>query len=385
MNAETVLFYLLRAAVCDETVDEDIKAVLTSDMLETIYALASRHDLAHLVGQAVSKLGLPESESLTKSKQAAMQALVRYIQLNYAYEQACKTLEEAKISFIPLKGSVLRNDYPEPWMRTSCDIDILVSGDVLEKAASRLVEELGYKREERTDHDISMFAPNGVHLELHYQAVDEGRLPETQVVLANIWEDATPKAVGSYHYCMSDAMFYFYHIAHMAKHFENGGCGIRPFLDLWILNHRVEYDKASRERLISKGGLQKFQLAVEELSEAWFSNARKGPLSEHLERFTLDGGVYGILQNYIAVQQTKKGSKLQYALSKIFLPYDVIKFQYPILQKYRCLTPLYEVRRWIKLIFTSDIKRSIRTLKTNAEISGEQISSTADLMKALGL
>lgn len=385
MNEKEVLLALIRSVICGESVGEDIKSALTPDMLESVYALASHHDLAHLVGQAVSKLGLHESEPLAKCKQAAMQAFMRYMQLNYACEQVCKTLEEAKIPFIPLKGSVLRSYYLEPWLRTSCDIDILVKVEALDTAANLLVDRLSYVRKGQSDHDISMFAPSGVHLELHYSAVDEGRLPEAQAVLENIWSDATPKAAGSCHYCMSDGMFYFYHIAHMAKHFENGGCGIRPFLDLWILNHCIEHDRIAREKLLAQGGMLTFAQAAEDLSEVWFSDTQKGQLSEHLERFILDGGVYGNLQNQVAVHQTKKGGKLQYALSKIFLSYDIIKFYYPILKKHRWLTPLYEVRRWIKLIFTSDAKRSLRTLKTNAGISAEQISTTQDLLKALGL
>lgn len=29
---------------------------------------------------------------------------------------------------------------------------------------------------------------------------------------------------------MKEEMFYFYHIAHLAKHFEVGGCGIRQII-----------------------------------------------------------------------------------------------------------------------------------------------------------
>ncbi|MBO4954226.1 MAG: nucleotidyltransferase family protein, partial [Clostridia bacterium] len=36
------------------------------------------------------------------------------------------------IDFMPLKGAVIRQYYPEPWMRTSCDIDIHVKKDRLE-------------------------------------------------------------------------------------------------------------------------------------------------------------------------------------------------------------------------------------------------------------
>ena len=39
---------------------------------------------------------------------------------------------------------------------------------------------------------------------------------------------------------MLDELFYFYHIAHMVKHFENGGCGIRPVV-LSLLKENFEF------------------------------------------------------------------------------------------------------------------------------------------------
>ena len=157
MNKEAVLFALIRSVICGETVSEEIKAACTPELLEDVYTLASKHDLAHLVGQAVSKLDLPESETLTKCKQTAMQAVLRYMRLEYAYQQVCQALEDAKIPFIPLKGAVMRAYYPEPWMRTSCDVDILVKGTQLDAAAKVLTETLGYRLAEKTGHDISFF------------------------------------------------------------------------------------------------------------------------------------------------------------------------------------------------------------------------------------
>ena len=142
MNKETVLFALLRVAVCTEAGTEELRAACTDDMLESVYVLASKYDLAHLVGQGVSKLNLAESETLNQCKNSAMQAFVRYGRMNYAYESVCGVLEAEQIPFIPLKGSVLREWYPEPWMRTSCDMDILVHKEDAESAAALLQEKL---------------------------------------------------------------------------------------------------------------------------------------------------------------------------------------------------------------------------------------------------
>ena len=385
MDAKQLLFALLRNVICGESLSDDAKNACTPETLERTYQLANHHDLAHLVGQAISRLDLPESEAGKKCKSAAMMAVYRYTRIAYEYQRICETLENAQIPFIPLKGSVLRDHYPEPWMRTSCDIDILVRVEILEEAAQLLVDKLSFDRQGKGDHDISLYSPNGVHLELHYLAVDEGRMPEAQKVLADIWTDATPLPGKQYQRVMSDEMFYFYHIAHMAKHFNNGGCGIRPFLDMWILNHRMSNDRAAREKLLARGSLQQFTAAAEKLSEMWFSGVEMDVLSQKLERFILDGGVYGTQKSLVAVHQSRKGSKVKYALSRIFLPYQSLKYQYPILQKHRWLTPVYEVVRWCKLLFKGGVKRSLREMQINAQLSPEEIGSTEELIQYLGI
>lgn len=386
MNCEALMLSLLCAEVCQGTVSEEIKAAINPALLAETYELAQKHDLAHICGQALSKLGvLGDDEISQKFKACTMQALYRYVRMNHEYEKACKALEEAKIPFIPLKGSVLRGNYPEPWMRTSSDVDILVREDTLEQAATTLVEQAQYTRKKMSDHDIAMISASGTLLELHYTAVDEGRFPEAQEVLKTIWDTATTKDAGSYHYYMADEMFYFFHIAHMAKHIENGGCGVRPFLDLWILNHIVEHDRAKREELLFRGGMLTFARAAEQLTQVWFSGLDVDPLSAKLERFIFDGGIFGTLKSAVTIRRTKTKSKISYAFSKIWLPYDRIKYHYPILKEQKWLTPFFQVVRWLKLIFKGGVKRSVRELKTAAEVSTDESSYAAGLLQELGI
>ena len=66
--------------------------------------------------------------------------------LEYELEHIKSVFEKNKIEYILLKGSVLRNYYPEPWMRTSCDIDILVHDEQLDKAV-KVLTQTGYRVE----------------------------------------------------------------------------------------------------------------------------------------------------------------------------------------------------------------------------------------------
>ncbi len=379
------MFALIRHVVCSTELTAEDKAMLSPELLPQLYTLSQSHDMAHIVAQGLSDLGLlGEYEISKKFQKQLMLAVYRYQKLNYELKQLCQTLEDAKIPFIPLKGSVIRSYYPEPWMRTSCDIDVLVHEEELDRAVA-LFEEKGYQIESKHSHDISLYSAAGIHIELHYETIEKEYAADANAILSNIWNHAAPQSTESVQMMLTDEMFYFYHIAHMAKHFENGGCGLRPFLDLWILEHRVAHNDTERNALLEQGGLLTFANASRHFSAVWFDCAEHNEVTEQMQSYILFGGVYGTLDNRVAVQQNKRGGKIRYALSRIFIPYDAIKFHYPILIKHRWLTPIMEVRRWFKLLFQGKVKGSLHELNVNRTISQEQIARTADLLQKLGL
>lgn len=384
METVQLLLELIGAAVCGKRPTEELKAACTPEKLEEAYALAVKHDLGHLVGQGAAKLRLADSETMQKGKKSAMQALVRYTRQEMACQKACQLLEHGKIPFIPLKGAVLRQWYPEPWLRTSCDIDILVKEQQLPEAR-QLLETAGWKFIGISSHDISLLSPEGVHLELHHTTLEDCISREGAALMEGIWEDAQPVDGKQYHMVLSDGLFYYYHMAHMAKHFLTGGCGIRPFLDIWILNHVVKPDQEARKLLLEKGGLTGFARAAERLTEIWFSGKPMDERSKSFEVFVLNGGTYGNLENQVSLQQAKKGSKLRFLWDRIFLPYSFLKHSYPVLQKHKWLTPVFWVVRWFRLLFGGGVKRSVEELKTSSEVSEDTQSAAKALLNYLEL
>ena len=385
MTAQELLFAMLRSVICGEAACEQVKTACSPELLTQVYNLANRHDLAHLVGQAAADWKLPESEPVKLAKQTAMQALVRSVKLEYALQRLCKTLEEGQIPFIPLKGSVLRNHYPQSWMRTSCDIDILVKPSDLEKAKDLLVSCLSYRYIATNTHDMSLASPENVHLELHFDTIESFVSEKAQQIMAGVWEDATPVEGRKFHCTLSDELFYFYHIAHMAKHVANGGCGIRPFLDLWILEKKIPHQGEKRDALLAAGGLQRFTDAARKLMEIWLCGAESDEMSARLEQFILTGGTFGNKMNQVAVQQTKSGSRAKYILSRVFLPYHHMKVQFPILEKHKWLMPACQVIRWCRVPFGDARKRTVQELDSSKRVAGEDADFAAQLLEYLGM
>ena len=362
------------------------KAALTDEELQKLDRLSDAHDLSHLVGSALlSQELIRDEEWKARFKKQIMKAVFRCEKNEFELERLKETLSRAQIPFIPLKGSVLRAYYPEPWMRTSCDIDILVHEEDLERAGAVLCEKLSYQGGEKNYHDVAFYAPGGVHLELHYTLCESKAEKDFDPVLESAWERAFPACEGSFEQILPDELFYYYHLAHMAKHFEIGGCGVRPFLDLFVLCHKVPHDKEKRNALLEEGGLSAFAGASEQLSKVWFGGAGHTALTRQMEAYLLGGGVYGTTSNRVSVQQVKRGGKIRYALSRIWLPYDSLKFHYPSLEGKRFLLPFYEIRRWCKLIFRGGARRGINEMHLNATATKEAQSRTAQMLSELEL
>lgn len=379
-----IFFALLRSAILSTKLTEAECEILSSEMRQELFLLAQKHDISHLIAYALKKNAMVTDKD-HEVEGAISKAVYRYAQLKHEYHRVCDKLESEEISFMPLKGAILREYYPQPWMRTSCDIDILLHEEDLEKTADIFMKEGGTIPWGKGSHDISIFTPNHTHLEFHYTLVEEGLACEAAGVLNNVWANAAICNGFYKKYEMSEEMFYFYHIAHMAKHFELGGCGIRSFLDLWILDQRESADPEKRDALLERGKLLKFAKAARKLSRVWFEGEEMDQVSRQMEEYVIRGGVYGSSENRITMQQQKKGGRLKYAVSKIFLPYEVLIFHYPVLQKHRWLMPVMEVRRWGRLLFCGHAKRVTRELAYNQRISKGTADDAQNFLKSIGL
>ena len=354
---------------------------LSENALHALYRLSKAHDLAHLVGTALAENHLlPESGALKEQfDRQSVLAIYRYEQMSFERVAISRVLETAKIPFIPLKGAVLQQYYPQPWMRTSGDIDILIHEADLDRAVAALTSELSYGSTGRGSHDIGMTAPSGVRLELHYNLIEEQEGTSAEQLLHDVWKYAQA-APNSVQYHLTDAFFYYYHVAHMAKHFACGGCGIRPLIDLYVLRHCISYDADERERLLVKGELLTFERAAVRLSEVWFADAEPDALTDAMQRFILSGGVYGSAKNRAATHDKSK-----YLRSRIFLPYRILKEQYPVLRKHKWLLPFMQIRRWFRLLFRGRFRQLTIAAEANSRVDEQQRAETAEMIRQLGL
>ena len=378
---------LCRVALCGE---EPLPFDRPSEeRLGELYALSAHHDMAHLVSYALYRQGWLDTASETGAKfqRAQMLAVYRYGRQHAELTALCDALEQAGIEHLPLKGSEIRVLYPEPWMRTSTDIDVLVHADDVERAVAVLVESLSYRREEfvSESHDVSLRTPTDVHVELHFDLIEKERVGSVEDELRDVWT-ATHLVPGmTCRRVMDDDMFYFYHVAHMAKHAAEGGCGVRAFADLCMLDHRTEYDAAARQTRIERGELVAFERAARAVSEMWFSCAEGDELAHRTANFILRGGTFGDAGNLVAVQHAKGKGRLRYVLWRMFMPYEKLCYAYPSLRGRKYLTFFYQMHRLIRAVFRGKLRSGAQELRINQSIGQEQVDATARLLADLEL
>ena len=182
-------------------------------------------------------------------------------------------------------------------------------------------------------------------------------------------------------------MFVLFHIAHMAKHFAVGGCGVRAFLDIWIMNHKMSFNREKRYTLLKEGGLLQFAKAAESVSEVWFSHKEPDKMDIAVSDYILRASLYGDKANRAALGRAKNGGKLKYLLTqRVFMPYAFLKDEYPALKDRKWLTPYYQVVRWCKMLRRrGGLNNTMKELKANAASKQSDGATAAEILKHLGL
>ena len=372
---------LIASEVCGKSIDKS-QYTLTDEELVKLYKLSKSHDLAHLVGDALIKNNLiGDGEIKAKFQKQMMLAVYRYEKINYELGRLRKVLNEAKIPFIPLKGSVLRRYYPEPWMRTSCDIDVLVHEEAVDQAAQTIVEKLGYAYEKKQYHDISLMSDGGVHLELHH-SIKENKA-NIDALLSECWDYAAPS--DDYECCFTNEFFFFHQIAHASYHFLHGGCGVRPILDLYLLQRKMPFDSTVLDEMLEKSGIKKFFDAAKAISEVWFGDGEHTDVTRRMEDYLLRGGVYGSTANSMAVGQQKEKGRLGYIINRIWLPYELLCITYPRLKGRKSPPFFHEIKRWLRIPNPAARKHRRRDLDAIKKLSAKHKSDVNSMLNELGL
>ncbi len=380
-----ILIQLIGNEVCGRQVDLPPDLMSDEQFVIDLFVKANEHGAAHIVASNLNKNKLLSGSAAQAYTDRLYNAVFKSEKMNYALESVCKTLEDGKIPYIPLKGAVLKNLYPEAWMRSSVDIDILVREQDFDSASKLIQECLGYRQTCSTPHDTTLTPDGKILIELHFRLIEKEHKLAAYKILDKVWDYAEPYSENSFRYKLSNPFFYLYHISHMAKHIVQGGCGVRPFLDLWLLNRQINCTDREAQQLLKKSALLKFAECAEQLSRVWFSGEAHTETTQLLENYILKGGMFGTKETRLLSNQQHHGGKRKHILRRIFVPHRDLAYTYPIVKKYRFLTPICEICRLFSLMFGKK-KNFRKTYLANLKgVSAEYADEIKILFESVGL
>ena len=375
MSVAKQTFDLIRNEICGKDfINEEYD-------LKKIYILSKRHDLSHLIGDALYRNGMLSDDDISERyKEDMATAVLRYEQQDAVFKIVKDLFDKNNIKYVPLKGAILKDLYEIGWIRTSCDIDILIGEENLGKATEILTQNGFTTDNKKNFHDMHFFYDE-IHLELHFNICENNK--QLDEVLSKVW-DYTERFKGN-EYREVPEYFVFHHIAHMAHHFMSGGCGIRPFIDLWILREKNYCDEDKLLVLLSESNLVKFYRSVLLLVDIWFNGGEHCDLTRKMSRYVLTGGVYGTSSNSNAIGAAVNKGKRKYLLKIAFPPYKTMTIIYPTLNKHKILLPFCYIHRIFVKLFGKDKGRVKRRIDNTLSQSEEKINELGNLLKELEL
>lgn len=331
-----------------------------------------------ILQRGLEKTGAP-AEVVEAFFQASLMDMHQSVQHDIALESVSAVLDEAKIPYVLLKGAALRHLYPDFSLRTSSDIDVLVHETDLDRAVTVLERDTDFETRERGYHDVSMVSAR-VHLELHFSLKE--KMESVDRILSLAWEYTEP-AEGSRAVFQPD-FHVFYLIAHMVKHFLNGGLGIRPILDLWLLRTKTSFDDETVCRMCSECGILKFYRECCALSVVWMKKAEHTETTLLLEEFCLSGGALGS-EKFMNAGRQRKQRGWKYLFSRVFPPAYEVRESYKNEAGKEHALPYYYVKRlisWASKEKREDFRKEVQTVLSSDQ---EYLNKADKLFRLLEL
>lgn len=350
MSVEEIMFALIRSEICGSPVNVDLQSNLTSEKYKELFILSHKHDLSHIVASALSRVSfIGDSEVSQAFHQELMRAVYRDAQRDYAINLTNDLLEKAQIPHINLKGSEIRHLYPQTWMRTSCDIDVLIHGSDIKLVENVLCNANYLRIDDSSTHDYNFVSPNKIHIEIHHTLTQDGKMTLTDDLLNSVWDEyVVPEEGSEYRYRLTPELFVIYHLAHMGRHLLHGGCGVRPFIDLWLIDKQYSIDTAKLKTLLTRCNLSALYDTSTKLAKVWLEDYKFDETTDKLEKYILCGGTYGTVTNAAKIKAASGVGKVRSFLNLMFLPKENLEVLYPNLKKHPVLYPFYQIKRWFR-------------------------------------
>lgn len=348
---------LLRSFMLD-TYEEDIDC-----KVEELYKLSSSLNVSTMIAYSLNKKNIKDSyfeKSLYKS-------IIKYERL-LKRKKEIDSLFKDKIGYLYVKGFTLAKYYKEPFLRYSNDIDVVVKDNI--NLASKLIKKAGYRLVTNNVQEMC-FMKNGTLIDLHRTfSVENDNLER-------IFNDATIT-----NHELDINYKYLYLLVHAMKHIKFGQFEFRFFVDLFYLRQLINKDVVNN--LLKESNLTVFDSNVNHYLDVLLNNKEYNDLSNKIEEFIFQYGIDGGNKNRVLIHSSDS-SRFGYILSRIFIPYDKMCYEYPLLEKKKYLLPIYYIVRIFKPFKSKRVKYTYNEVSNSLSKTKTDINEMKDFIETMGI
>ena len=381
-NLKLTLIKLIKSGLTGE----NLGPIEVADFGELIKLTAAHHVIMPVYyGMLNSKVKIPD-DIAAAIKNATLRLI--YISNNQHFEldRLFDALKAEKIDFVPLKGSVLKSFYPKPEMRHMTDADIFIRTEQLDKIGE-IAKKLGYVYKYDSDHETVYSLEEKLTIEFHKRLVPSVN-EDFYEYYKNYWEKLDKN--GGF----SMEEHFVFCVCHLAKHYRDGGAGIKYLTDIYILKEKNQTDMAVVFSQLEKLSLDTFAKNIFKTVDVWFGDGEADEITELITEKVFASGAYGEKSDRIIAAAYKKTAtqnenrytlRFKKLLFFLFPPFSVMAEKYPFLKKVPFLLPLTWILRFIKVTFNGRIKYLKPSVKSFKLSTAENISEYERDLQAVGL
>ena len=387
LNAlETQIIHIIKKALF-----EDFECSLTEDLAwDEVFKLGALHNIIPILAEGILNLDIDDNIKNIFLAQHRRHAVVHFGQME-RLQAIQDAFENAQIDHMLLKGKNLKDLYPKPEMRTMGDFDILIKPDQYDKI-QKCLSGLGLFNTGESDHEIIWTDNSFAFLELHKRLFPSYN-DDFSKYFGIGWERAKLQNGSKHTFSLSKEDEYIFIFTHFAKHYRDGGVGIKHMLDIYLFNFKnPDMDQNYIEAELKKLGLFEFHKNTIKTLSVWFENGKPCEVSDLITQKIFKSGSFGTAaekQKASALRESNRhkttlGAKVGAFLKAAFPPLKVIKDSYPVLSVLPILLPLMWILRILKgIIFKQNASKNVFSKIKN--INKQTIESYQSDLSKVGL
>jgi len=374
-SLQTLLLLVRSALTCEpEPLPEKVD-------MEQVYQLAVKHQVEAMAYDGAIQCGVSkQDESMKKLFQLYYKAMLKSEMQIKSLQELYSAFDAEQIDYLPLKGCVMKPMYPKAELRAMNDADILIKVEQYDKIKP-VLERLSYHFMAESDCELKWVC-KGLYLELHKRLIPSF-IKDFYAYFGDGWQLAAEHTGTRYSMSKEDEFLFIF--THFARHYREGGVGIRHMADIWY--YRKKTPQMQEDKILTvlkKLSLDVFYRNILDTLANWFEGAEATDITRKITDYVANSGSFGSEESKVVASAVGKGSKGKNMMQLLFPPVSAMRYAYPVLQKCPVLLPFVWPYRWIKVLFFRRDKIKVQQDRLKM-MEADRMSEFEANMRAVGI